>query len=160
MSIVPPTLTCIGSNATVNMARAMRVAELMTDFRKLQHYMSSIRISPSAEDCHEEGFQGLRHFVVECYRFLQEGFPRNIPSTVTITTKEGDEELAKTQVRSHSRYTSIKSFEKVWWEVMMMMTMMMMRTCVSKEGRGEEKKKGQTDVFELRCCSCMGLVKR
>lgn len=37
---------------------------------------------------------------------------------------------------------------------------MKMRTCVSKEGRGGKKKKGQTDVFELRCCSCMGLVKR
>lgn len=71
--MMPPTLTCIGTNATVNMARAMRVAELMTDFRKLQHYMSSIRISPSAEDCHEEGFTVLRHCVVECYQFLQEG---------------------------------------------------------------------------------------
>lgn len=41
------------------------------------------------------------------------------------------------------------------------MTMMMMRTCVSKEGRGEEKKKAQTDVFELRCCSCTyGLSKQ
>ncbi|KAL9533190.1 hypothetical protein SMMN14_03407, partial [Sphaerulina musiva] len=47
----------------VNMARAMRVAELMTDFRKLQHYMSSIRISPSAKDCYEEGLQVLRHCV-------------------------------------------------------------------------------------------------
>lgn len=163
MSIAPPTLTCIGSNATVNMARAMRVAELMTDFRKLQHYMSSIRIRPSAEDCHEEDFQGLRHCVVERYQFLQEGFPCNIPSTMTITTKEGDEELAKTQVRSHRRYTSINSFEKVWWEVIMMTTtmmMMMMRTCVSKEGRGGKKKKAQTDVFEPCCCSCMGSVKR
>lgn len=140
MSIVPPTLTCIGSNATVNMARAMRVAELMTDFRKLQHYMSSIRIISSAEDCHEEDFQGLRHCVVECYQFLQEGFPCNIPSTMTITTKERHEELAKTQVRNHSRYTSIKSFEKVWWEVMMM-TMMKMRTCVSKEGRGGKRRR-------------------
>lgn len=60
---------------------------------------------------------------------------------MTATTEEGDEELAKTQVRSQNRYSSIKSFEKVWWEVMMM-TMMMMRTCVSKEGRGGKKEEG------------------
>lgn len=80
--------------------------------------MSSIRIRPSAEDCHEEGFKVLRHCVTECYQFLQEGFQCSIPIIMTITTKERHEELAKTQLQRYSTYTkgSIKSFEKVWLE--------------------------------------------
>lgn len=84
----------------------------------------------------------------------------NIPIIMTITTKEGDEELAKTQVRSHSRYTSIKSFEKVRWEVVMMTTMMKMRTCVSKEWRGGKKEEGTDRRVRTALLLLYGLSKK
>ncbi|KAI5359063.1 hypothetical protein Slin15195_G066940 [Septoria linicola] len=78
------------------MARAMRVSELMTDYRNTQTYMASIRSNPSAEEYNEEGFQVLRHCVAESQRLLQQGFATIVPSA---TAKEGDEEAAKTQLR-------------------------------------------------------------
>lgn len=75
---------------------------------------------------------------------------------MTITTKEGDEKLAKTQLR---RYSILASN-------------LLRRSggsgdddddddedadlCFEGRERGK-KKKAQTDVFELCCCSCMGL---
>ncbi|TKA62620.1 hypothetical protein B0A55_10338, partial [Friedmanniomyces simplex] len=41
---------------TVNQARAMRVAEIMNDYRNIQNFMAAIRASPSAEEYNEEGY--------------------------------------------------------------------------------------------------------
>ncbi|WPB04475.1 uncharacterized protein RHO25_009121 [Cercospora beticola] len=63
----------------------------MTDFRTSQQFMSSIRVSPSAEDYNEEGFRVLRHCVAESHQMLQQGFES--------MKQEDNEEAAKQQLR-------------------------------------------------------------
>ena len=46
---------CTDHTAAVNDARAMRIAEIMTDFRNLQHYLSQLRATPTAEEYYLEG---------------------------------------------------------------------------------------------------------
>ncbi|MCJ1265731.1 hypothetical protein MMC22_005611 [Lobaria immixta] len=43
-----------------NEARAMRVAEVMNDFQRLQQYLMQPQPSPSADDYYEEGYEILR----------------------------------------------------------------------------------------------------
>ena len=45
---------------TVNEARAMRVAEVMNDFQRLQQYLMQPQPSPSMDDYYEEGYEMLR----------------------------------------------------------------------------------------------------
>ncbi|KAF7188419.1 hypothetical protein HII31_10081 [Pseudocercospora fuligena] len=47
----------------LNTARAMRVAEIMQDFKNIQMRISSIRANPSAEEYNEDGFVVLRQCV-------------------------------------------------------------------------------------------------
>lgn len=58
----------------VNQARAMRVVEIMTDFRNIESYLASIRASPSAEEYNEEGYVLLRHCVTESQVLLAQPF--------------------------------------------------------------------------------------
>lgn len=44
----------------VNEARAMRVAEVMNDFQRLQQYLMQTQPSPSVDDYYEEGYEMLR----------------------------------------------------------------------------------------------------
>ncbi|PPJ52954.1 hypothetical protein CBER1_11081 [Cercospora berteroae] len=53
--------------------------------------MSSIRVSPSAEDYNEEGFRVLRHCVAESHSMLQQGFES--------IKQEDNEEAARQQLR-------------------------------------------------------------
>ncbi|KAF2207294.1 hypothetical protein CERZMDRAFT_102575 [Cercospora zeae-maydis SCOH1-5] len=90
----------------LNTARAMRVGELMTDFRNIQRFMSSIRVSPSAEDYNEEGFRVLRHCVAQSQRMLQQDFASTVPSM----KQESDEESAKQQLRTILSDAATKRF--------------------------------------------------
>lgn len=61
----------------LNQARAMRVAEIMQDFRNIQHYIASIRLRPSAEEYNEEGYVLLRRCVTEAQALLAQPFQGN-----------------------------------------------------------------------------------
>lgn len=80
----------------VNQARAMRIAELMTDFRNIQTYMASIRANPSAEDYNEEGYQILRRCVSEAQSLLSQPFHSQSMSS-------RDEEQTKLLLRRYGR---------------------------------------------------------
>ena len=54
----------------VNDARAMRVAEVMNDFRTLQHLITQLEANPSADDYYEEGYQILRQCHTEAQAVL------------------------------------------------------------------------------------------
>lgn len=58
----------------VNDARAIRIAEIMTDFRNLQHYMAQIRASPTAEEYYLEGYTLLRACIAEAQQVLHAPF--------------------------------------------------------------------------------------
>jgi hypothetical protein len=54
----------------VNEARAMRVAEIMNDFRNLQHYIAQIKANPSPEEYYEEGYAILRQCAADAQAVL------------------------------------------------------------------------------------------
>lgn len=82
---------------SVNTARAMRVAEIMQDFKNIQIHISSIRANPSAEEYNEEGFQVLRQSVAAAQQLLARPFASEDGSN------SGDEEQAKSQLKRCER---------------------------------------------------------
>lgn len=52
----------------------MRVAEIMNDFRNLQHYLVQLRASPTAEEYYLEGYSLLRQCATEAQTILQTPF--------------------------------------------------------------------------------------
>lgn len=70
----------------------MRVAEILTDFRSLQHYMAQIQMAPSNDEYYLDGYNVLRACIAEAQSILAEPFPTSgTPS---------DPEAQKTQLRS------------------------------------------------------------
>jgi hypothetical protein len=76
----------------VNQARAMRVSEIMLDYRNIQNYIVAIRASPSAEEYNEEGYLVLRRCVAEAQALLAQPFQ-------TVNTGKGDAEHDKMHLR-------------------------------------------------------------
>jgi hypothetical protein len=62
------------TSLSVNDARAIRVAEIMTDFRNLQHYLVQLHASPTAEEYYLEGYALLRQCTAEAQAILQTHF--------------------------------------------------------------------------------------
>lgn len=83
----------------VNEARAMRIAEVVSDFRNLQHYIASIKINPSAEDYYEEGYIVLRECAAEAQALLQQESNSQAPAP------DGDQEEEKAQLQSYMSLT-------------------------------------------------------
>ncbi len=48
----------------------MRVAEIMNDFRSLQHYIAQIKANPSPEEYYEEGYAILRQCAADAQAVL------------------------------------------------------------------------------------------
>jgi len=71
----------------------MRVAEVVSDFRKIQHFLASIQANPSAHEYHEQGFVVLRQCVAEAHALLHQKF------YFQASEPHGDEEQEKFQLR-------------------------------------------------------------
>lgn len=91
----------------LNQARAMRVAEIMHDFRNVQTYLASIRLRPSAEEYNEEGYVLLRRCVAEAQALLAQPFQS------TPGNGKGGEEEKRGELR---RYAAIPSSSpaRIW----------------------------------------------
>ncbi|KKY13426.1 hypothetical protein UCDDS831_g09031 [Diplodia seriata] len=61
----------------LNDARAIRIAEIMTDFRNLQHYIAQIRVSPSPEEFYLQGYTLVRECHAEAQAILNAPFNAN-----------------------------------------------------------------------------------
>jgi hypothetical protein len=72
----------------------MRVAEIMTDFRNLQHYLVQLRATPTAEEYYLDGYSLLRQCASEAQAILQTPFAGNSGSAT------GDPEQEKLQLRT------------------------------------------------------------
>ncbi|KAF1987466.1 hypothetical protein K402DRAFT_412114 [Aulographum hederae CBS 113979] len=77
-----------------NHARAMRVSEVMTDYRNVQHYMAQINAPPSPEDANLEGYAILRACIHEAQAVLATPYSGNSLDA------NGDEELEKAQLQA------------------------------------------------------------
>ncbi|EME83424.1 uncharacterized protein MYCFIDRAFT_203630 [Pseudocercospora fijiensis CIRAD86] len=60
----------------LNTARAMRVAEIMQDFKNIQMRIGAIRANPSAEEYNEDGFVILRQCVSAAQQLLARPFQK------------------------------------------------------------------------------------
>ena len=54
----------------VNDARAMRVAEVMNDFRTLQYHIAQYQAVPPPEQYHDIGYEALRQCIAEAQAVL------------------------------------------------------------------------------------------
>ncbi|KXT14839.1 hypothetical protein AC579_4094 [Pseudocercospora musae] len=87
----------------LNTARAMRVAEIMQDFKNIQMRISSIRANPSAEEYNEDGFVILRQCVSAAQQLLARPFQSE-------GSNNGDEEQAKAQLKRIILDASVRRF--------------------------------------------------
>lgn len=78
---------------TVNQARAMRIAEIMDDFRSIQHAIANLRATPSSEEYNAEGYQLLRQCIAEAQAVLA------MPYNGSAVQTRGNVEQEKTQLR-------------------------------------------------------------
>lgn len=78
----------------VNDARAMRVAEIMSDFRNLQYYIAQLRATPTAEEYYLEGYVLLRQCATDAQTIL------SAPFAAPTTSPGGNPEQEKAQLRS------------------------------------------------------------
>jgi len=58
----------------LNHARAMRVAEIMNDFRNSQYHIANLQANPSAEDYYLEGYAWLRQCIAEAQALLNQAY--------------------------------------------------------------------------------------
>lgn len=77
----------------VNNARALRVGEIITDYRNIQQRISQIRTSPSAEEYNEVGFALLRQCENDARALLSH------PFAGVQDNPDRDEEQVKLQLR-------------------------------------------------------------
>jgi hypothetical protein len=79
-----------------NNARAMRVAEIMTDFRNLQYYIAQVQANPPPEDYYLEGYTLLRACITEAQAVLASPYAYG-----TATHPQGDPESEKSQLQAY-----------------------------------------------------------
>lgn len=78
----------------LNDARAIRVAEIMTDFRNLQYYLVSLRVTPTPEEYYLEGYSLLRQCTAEAQQIL------DAPFSGSTVPPSGDVEREKAQLKA------------------------------------------------------------
>lgn len=76
----------------MNQTRALRVAEILNDYRNILDYLSAIRANPSAEEYNEDGYVVLRKCVTRAQALLSQPFR-------TQGGPRGDEEINKAHLR-------------------------------------------------------------
>ncbi|PNS19075.1 hypothetical protein CAC42_1811 [Sphaceloma murrayae] len=89
----------------LNQIRAMRVAEIMQDFRNAQTYMAGIRLQVPRQDANLEGYLVLRQCLSEAQQLT------NQPYTATSSNPRGDAEREKAQLRQIIMDASLRRFK-------------------------------------------------
>lgn len=89
-----PSLTPSRASDIVNDARALRVAEIMNDFRTLQYHISQQKTSPPSEDSQKEGYALMRQCSTEAQALLASQYN---PGTSQNAGDDGEKEKAQLQ---------------------------------------------------------------
>ncbi|KAF2264971.1 hypothetical protein CC78DRAFT_216250 [Lojkania enalia] len=89
----------------LNDARAVRVAEIMNDFRNLQYYLSQLRTSPTAEEYYLEGYSLLRQCTAEAQAIL------DAPFSSATTSPGGDAERERVQLKAIIVDAAVRRFQ-------------------------------------------------
>ncbi|KAF2475349.1 uncharacterized protein BDR25DRAFT_101984 [Lindgomyces ingoldianus] len=89
----------------LNDARAIRIAEIMTDFRNLQYYLSQLHATPTAEEYYLEGYSLLRQCTLEAQAIL------DAPFSAGTTSPGGDPEREKAQLKGIIVDAGVRRFQ-------------------------------------------------
>ncbi|TID26866.1 hypothetical protein E2P81_ATG01329 [Venturia nashicola] len=89
-----------------NNARALRVAEIMADFRNLQYYIAQIQANPAPEDYYLEGYSLLRACVAEAQAILASPYAYGVAEH-----PQGDPETEKSQLQAVIIDASVRRFQ-------------------------------------------------
>ncbi|CBY01368.1 hypothetical protein LEMA_P001550.1 [Plenodomus lingam JN3] len=89
----------------LNDARAIRIAEIMTDFRNLQHYLVQLRPMPTAEEYYLEGYSLLRECTTEAQLTLQQPFSGSAGAAT------GDPEQERQQLKAIITDAAVRRFQ-------------------------------------------------
>lgn len=89
----------------LNDARAIRVAEIITDYRNLQHYLNQLQATPTAEEYYLEGYSLLRECSAEARTVLA------TPFATTSGTPGGDPEREKQQLKAIITDAAVRRFQ-------------------------------------------------
>ncbi|KAI6868268.1 hypothetical protein KC338_g1889 [Hortaea werneckii] len=88
----------------LNQTRALRVAEILNDYRNILDYLSAIRANPSAEEYNEDGYVVLRKCVTQAQALLSQPFR-------TQGGSRGDEEIIKAHLRRIITDAAVRRFK-------------------------------------------------
>ncbi|KAF2273125.1 uncharacterized protein EI97DRAFT_190397 [Westerdykella ornata] len=89
----------------LNDARAIRITEIVTDFRHLQYFLSQLRPTPTAEEYYLEGYSLLRQCTSEAHSIL------TTPFSVSAPAPGDDVERQKQQLRSVIVDAAVRRFQ-------------------------------------------------
>lgn len=94
---------------SLNHARAIRIAEIMIDFRNLQYYLAQLRATPTTEEYYLEGYSLLR----QCTSEAQAIFTAPFPAVTTLPGGDpgGDAERKKAQFQSIIVDSAVRRFQ-------------------------------------------------
>lgn len=72
----------------------MRVAEIMNDFRNLQHYIAQIKANPLPEEYYEEGYAILRQCAADAQAVLAAQYDSGF---LQVPTSNGEQQKVQLQ---------------------------------------------------------------
>ena len=87
----------------VNEARALRVAEIITDFRMLQHQISQYQVAPAAEEYYELGYDVLRQCIAEAQAVFSAHYPGGLLQVPSSNGEKEKQQLQRYAVESSAR---------------------------------------------------------
>ena len=82
----------------VNHARAIRIAEIMNDFRDLQRQIAQFHVEPTREEADLGGFRILGYAISQARAVLAQPFAANLPPPGS------DVERAREQLRQYAAF--------------------------------------------------------
>ncbi|MCJ1407243.1 hypothetical protein MMC19_001314 [Ptychographa xylographoides] len=111
----------------LNDARAMRVAEVMNDFRTIQHRISQYRASPSQGEYHEAGFGILRQCHAEAQAVLATHFDAGSASSSGSSGEQTKRQLQRILVDASARRFRV---QKIYLKAVAAMRWVSTRTAI------------------------------
>ncbi|TKX20671.1 hypothetical protein C1H76_7057 [Elsinoe australis] len=115
----------------LNQARAMRVAEIMQDFRTVQNYLAGVRPQIPRHDANQEGYLLIRQCLHEAQQLIAQ------PYAASGSHPRGDAEKEKAQLRQVIMDASLRRFraQKLYMRVVACQRWIATRNALLKGGQ-------------------------
>ena len=140
---------------TVNNARALRVAEIINDYRTLLVHISEQNVPIPRDQFWEEGYVVMR----QCLNDVQDLMASNYSPSLPESGRE-DEELEKTQLQRVILDSSSRRFQahKIYLRIAVAKRWIISRSIILRSGRPSSSQLRTVDQtlreVSYRCCAC------